>query len=199
MMNVVVLISGRGSNLEALLNHQEGYQVTHVVSNKATAKGLDIARGRGITNTYINWRDQQQAELMLSDLLSTCQPDLVVLAGFMRILSTGLVNQFKNKMINIHPSLLPKYPGLNTHRQVLKNNDPIHGATVHLVTDQLDQGKILAQTRMTVNANWNEDQLAAALLAKEHELLTRVVGQMASQDAQQPKSEQRNTTEDNMP
>ena len=188
MMNVVVLISGRGSNLEALMNHQEGYQVTHVVSNKATAKGLEIARDRGVTNTYINWQDPNQAEQMLSDLMSTCQPDLIVLAGFMRILSAGFVNQFNNKIINIHPSLLPKYPGLNTHRQVLKNQDPFHGATVHLVTDQLDRGQILAQTKIAVNNQWNEDQLAAALLEKEHELLTRVVGQMASGDRQRPSS-----------
>ena len=101
MMNVVVLISGRGSNLEALMNHQQGYQVTHVVSNKAMAKGLDIARDRGVTNTYINWQDPNQAEQMLSDLMSTCQPDLIVLAGFMRILSAGFVNQFNNKIINL--------------------------------------------------------------------------------------------------
>ncbi len=179
-MKVAVLISGRGSNLEALIKHQKGYAVTHVISNNFKAKGILIAKQHGITNTCIDWSDKSRAENTLADLLVECQIDLIVLAGFMRILSAELVHQFNNKILNIHPSLLPKYPGLDTHQKVLDNQDKVHGATVHLVNDQLDQGTALAQIQLEVKANDDVNSLADRLITKEHKLLTTVVGLIAS-------------------
>jgi len=181
-MEIAVLISGRGSNLAALIKHQEGYKIKQVISNNPMAKGLDIARANGINNTYINWHDRTQAEAMLTEVLLELEVDLIVLAGFMRILSASLVKQFAHKIINIHPSLLPKYPGLGTHQQVLANQDAMHGATVHLVDDQLDQGTALAQITIPVLQQDDADTLANRLLEKEHKLLTAVVGLIAKGD-----------------
>lgn len=177
-MQVAVLISGRGSNLEALINAQNGYQISHVISDNFNAKGIKTAKNHGITNTVINWNNRIEAESMLCELLQEVAADLVVLAGFMRILSTKTL-QAVERIINIHPSLLPKYPGLNTHQKVIDNQDKWHGATVHVVNEELDAGLILAQTRFAVDANQNANQLAAELITKEHKLLTTVVGLIA--------------------
>lgn len=175
-MRVAVLISGRGSNLNALLKDQKNYTVEHVISNNFNAKGIEIAKQCGITNTCINWSKPVQAENMLAEVIQNCQIELIVLAGFMRILSPDFVKLFHNKIINIHPSLLPKYPGLNTHQKVLDNGDRIHGATIHLVDDQLDHGRILAHTEFNVPSDSNAQSLAQELISKEHKLLTTVVG-----------------------
>lgn len=183
-MKIAVLISGRGSNLAALIEHQAGYSVEHVISNNAKAKGLKVAQEHGITNTYLNWANREQAEQRLSRLLNEIKVDLIVLAGFMRILSPALINQFAQRVINIHPSLLPKYPGLNTHQKALDNQDRTHGATVHLVTDRLDQGPALAQTCVPVLENDDARTLADRLIIKEHKLLTTVMGLIAKGDLQ---------------
>ena len=183
-MKIAVLISGRGSNLAALIQHQQGYAVEHVISSQADAKGLQVAQAHGIINTFINWSDRDQAEQRLAQLLQELDADLIVLAGFMRILSAQLVEQFSPRLINIHPSLLPKYPGLNTHQKALDNQDRIHGATVHLVNDQLDQGAALAQTRIDIHPADNAETLADRLIVKEHKLLTTIVGLIATGDLQ---------------
>lgn len=179
-MNIVVLISGRGSNLEAMLLHQEGYQVKHVISNNLKAKGLEVAQKHGVTNTYIKWSNLQLAEKKLSAIIQQCNADLIVLAGFMRILSPSFVHQFKNKIINIHPSLLPKYPGLDTHKKVLLNQDEYHGATVHIVDEQLDHGRILAQIRFKISRSDDAESLAKKLIHREHKLLTTTIGLIVS-------------------
>ncbi len=181
-MQVVVLISGRGSNLEALLKDQKNYTIAHVVSNNFNAPGMELAKRFGVTNTCINWSDIGTAENSLIDVINECQADLIVLAGFMRILSQNVVSLFHNKIINIHPSLLPKYRGLNTHQQVIDNNDALHGATVHLVDKKLDHGRILAQIKISVNNEKNAQTLAEKLISKEHKLLTTVMGLIGSKD-----------------
>lgn len=179
MIKVAVLISGRGSNLEALIKDQNKYQITHVITNKAEAKGLKIAQRNGINNTYINWSDRRSAEKTLINLFKEIKVELIVLAGFMRILSPTTVKSIP-RTINIHPSLLPKYPGLNTHQKVIAHKDITHGATVHVVDDQLDSGLILGQISFSVDLNMSAEQLAAELILKEHKLLTTVVGLIAN-------------------
>ncbi len=188
-MNVVVLISGRGSNLKALLDHQQGYRITHVISNNFESQGIATAQQHGVSNTCINWQNRQQAEHILTQLLQELPADLIVLAGFMRILSAQFVASFESKIINIHPSLLPKYPGLNTHQKVIDNQDKHHGATVHLVNDKLDHGPMLAQTSMAVDPSKDANQLAEQLINKEHKLLTTVVGLIANQQLQWDKQQ----------
>ena len=181
-MQVVVLISGRGSNLEALIKQQNNYTITHVISNNFSAKGITIAKNHGITNTCINWSDRIAAENILIKVIQECQADLIVLAGFMRILSAQVLSSFHNKIINIHPSLLPKYPGLNTHQKVIDNKDKMHGATVHLVDNQLDHGRIIAQTQFKVGSEKDAKKLADQLIFKEHKLLTTVMSLIGSSD-----------------
>ena len=179
-MKIAVLISGRGSNLEALLKHQKGYQVCHVISNNFRAKGLETARLTGVVNTSIDWSNPRKAESHLAETLQQAEVELIVLAGFMRILSAEFVHQFSQKIINIHPSLLPKYPGLNTHQKALDHGDTLHGATVHLVDDRLDQGPALSQTTITISQDDDAATLAGKLLPKEHKLLTHTVGLIAA-------------------
>ncbi len=179
-MRVVVLISGRGSNLTALLNDQNNYSIVHVISNNFKAKGITTAKQHSVPNTCINWGDRKAAEKILIEVIEENQADLIVLAGFMRILSDITVQVLGNKIINIHPSLLPKYPGLNTHQKVLDNKDSQHGATVHLVDEHLDNGRILAQTQFSIGSEYHAKMLADKLIVKEHKLLTTVVGLIAS-------------------
>lgn len=181
MMKVVVLVSGRGSNLEALLKHQQGYQISHVISNKPAVKALHTAQQHGVVNSYINWQDRLQAEQVASEIIAQEQAELIVLAGFMKILSADFVQRHNKQIINIHPSLLPKYPGLHTHQQVLEHSDAEHGASVHLVDELLDHGQVLAQTVMPVDQGDDADSLAQRLISKEHKLLTTVVGLIAQQ------------------
>ncbi len=181
-MKVAVLISGRGSNLEALLKHQKNYTIVHVISNNFSAQGIATAQKYGVTNTCINWSDRCKAEKTLVQVAQESQADLIVLAGFMRILSAHVLSQFDHKIINIHPSLLPKYPGLKTHQKVLDNKDKLHGATVHLVDDQLDHGRILAQTQFEVGAEKDANKLADRLILKEHKLLTTVMSLIGSKE-----------------
>lgn len=180
-MNVVVLISGRGSNLQALLDDQHNYRISHVISNNPKAHGLNIAQQHGVTNTWLDWTDQQRAEDTVVQLVKQEQAELVILAGFMKILSAELVDQLFPKIINIHPSLLPDYPGLNTHQRVLKDERTEHGATVHLVDSQLDHGPRISQTRIAIGPEDTPESLAERLLPKEHKLLTHTVGLIARQ------------------
>ena len=175
-MKIAVFISGRGSNLEAILNSPYGKHITHVISDKKNIAGFEVAQSHGITHTYINWRIKSRAEQFAEQLLNEELVDLIVLAGFMKILSASFVSAFSQKIINIHPSLLPDYPGLNTHQRVLDDKKPKHGATVHLVDHQLDGGQSLAQISMNVSHDDTAESLAAKLILKEHKLLVYVIG-----------------------
>jgi phosphoribosylglycinamide formyltransferase-1 len=179
---VVVLISGGGSNLQALMDGQLAgtlpIDIRAVVSNRADAFGLTRARRAGMTTRTLSHRgftsrDAYDAELQR--LLDDFAPGLVVLAGFMRILTPPFVEHFHGRMFNIHPSLLPKFPGLHTHQRAIDAGEREHGATVHFVTDELDGGPAVIQARVPVLPTDDADTLAARVLTKEHLIYPRAV------------------------
>ncbi len=177
MKNIVILISGRGSNMQAVVRacaaEQWPARVAAVISNKADAKGLEFAKAHGIPTAVVSNKDYPTRELFdaaLQQVIDGFAPDLVVLAGFMRILTAGFVEHYTGRLLNIHPSLLPLFPGLDTHRQALAAGVAEHGATVHFVTAQLDHGPVVAQARIEVRPGDTEDTLAARLLSEEHKL-----------------------------
>jgi len=176
---IVVLISGNGSNLQALIDHCAlAAEISCVISNKADAFGLERARNAGIKTLTIDHRQYPGREEFDADLMRAIdshQPDLVVLAGFMRILTAEFVTHYRGRLINIHPSLLPKYTGLHTHRRALEAGDNEHGATVHFVTEQLDGGPAILQARITIKPGDTEQSLAARLLLQEHAIYPLVV------------------------
>ena len=183
--NVAVLISGNGSNLQAIIDKfqkDEFVNVSCVISNKKDAYGLVRAEKANIDHYFIdnkNFSSREEFEQALINILNKYEPDLVVLAGFMRILSELFVNKYQNKLINIHPSLLPKYKGLDTHRKVLENQDDYHGVTVHFVDNTLDGGPILAQKRTLV-----ETQDIKELVEKIHELEHKIYPEVIKDIAQ---------------
>ena len=182
---VVVLISGNGNNLQALIDasSDSSYTISHVISNNPDAFGLERAQRCGIASTVLNHRDfgtRGEFDSALQQAIDDQNPDLVVLAGFMRILGPEIVKNFSGRMLNIHPSLLPKYPGINTHQRVLDAGDREHGATVHFVTEELDGGPLIAQGRILVNANDTAQELAARVLIREQQLYPAVVTWFAS-------------------
>jgi phosphoribosylglycinamide formyltransferase-1 len=178
---IAVLISGEGGNLQALLDAARtgtlGAQVAVVVSNRAAARGLVRARDAGVPARHLGGKDvtREAYDEALSALLAEYAPELLVLAGFMRILSPGFVARFEGRMLNIHPSLLPKYPGLDTHRRVLEAGERWHGATVHFVTVDLDAGPAVLQYRLPVRADDTAESLAARVHVGEHFILPRAV------------------------
>ena len=181
-LSVVVLISGRGSNPATLIDAQTAgrldIRLAGVISNSETAAGLKIASQAGIPTAIMHYvKETSAAELdqALIGLISGFKPDLVVLAGYMRILSATVVDHFVGRMINIHPSLLPAYRGLHTHRRVLEAGDAEHGASIHFVTAELDGGPVIAQVRIPVLPNDTPDSLASRLLPYEHRLMTATV------------------------
>ena len=181
-MNVVVLISGRGSNLAALLDAALPVNFAAVVSNRVDAGGLQIARNHGVEAVAVPHRDyptREAFEAVLGETIDRHSPDLVVLAGFMRILTTPFVEHYAGRMINIHPSLLPSFTGLDTHRRALDAGVKIHGCTVHFVTPALDHGPIIAQAAVPVLDSDDEESLAARVLAEEHRILPQAVGWFA--------------------
>jgi phosphoribosylglycinamide formyltransferase 1 len=184
---VAVLISGEGSNLQALIDAagaaRLGAEIVAVVSNRGAARGLERARAAGITALHLPaGRGQERAEYdaALAALLAPHDPELLVLAGFMRILSPTFIDRFAGRMLNIHPSLLPKYPGLDTHRRVLEAQDPWHGATVHFVTSELDLGPAVIQYRLRVRAGDTTESLAQRVHVGEHIILPRAVSWFAA-------------------
>lgn len=186
MKRIVCLISGRGSNLEAILRTAEAERwatevparVVAVMSNRAEAAGLAIASVHGVPTTVIEhqrFAARQEFDAALAEAIEGHSPDVVVLAGFMRVLSSGFVARFAGRLINIHPSLLPAFPGLATHRQALAAGVRLHGATVHFVSSEVDGGAIIAQAAVPVLHGDSEEALAARVLLREHVLLPRSV------------------------
>ena len=178
MKNLVILISGRGSNMQALLEANLPCRMAAVISNKADAAGLEIAKQHGIATQVISHRDypdRESFDAALAALIDTYQPDFIALAGFMRILTPGFVEHYQGKLINIHPSLLPAYGGLDTHARALKDGVKIHGCTVHFVTSDLDHGPIIIQAAVPVLQDDTPATLAARVLREEHRIYPQAV------------------------
>ncbi|MDK3024426.1 phosphoribosylglycinamide formyltransferase [Cupriavidus taiwanensis] len=182
MKKIVILISGRGSNMEAIVRAcaSGGWpaRVAAVLSNRPDAAGLQFARQQGIETGVVDHRqhaDRAVFDAALAEAIDAHAPDLVVLAGFMRILTPGFVDRYAGRLLNIHPSLLPCFPGLNTHRQALDAGVKLHGATVHFVTPELDHGPIVIQAALDVQPQDTPETLAERLLACEHVIYPRAV------------------------
>jgi phosphoribosylglycinamide formyltransferase-1 len=182
---VAVLISGNGSNLQALLDrfHKENssIHINCVISNKKNAFGLERAAKASIENHFVDhtkFKSREAFDQRLIEILESYNPDLIVLAGFMRILSGVFIDKYLGRLINIHPSLLPKYPGLETHRKVLENKDTHHGVTVHYVDKSLDGGPICAQSEMKV-VTQDINQLKDQIHEMEHQIYPLVVQKIA--------------------
>ena len=182
MKNIVILISGRGSNMEAVVRAAKAEQwparIAAVISNKADAKGLDFAAAQGIPTAVVSNKDYPSREAFdaaLQEVIDSFRPDLVVLAGFMRILTPGFVSHYENRMLNIHPSLLPLFPGLHTHEQALAAGHATHGATVHFVTAELDHGPLVDQVSVPVLPGDTAEVLAARVLQQEHVMYPRAI------------------------
>ncbi|MDP3670277.1 MAG: phosphoribosylglycinamide formyltransferase [Telluria sp.] len=182
MKNIVILISGRGSNMEAVVRTAQAEKwparIAAVISNKADAKGLEFARAHGIPTAVVANKDypsRAEFDAALQNEIDRFAPDLVVLAGFMRILTAPFVEHYAGRMLNIHPSLLPHFPGLDTHQQALDARVAEHGATVHFVTAELDHGPVVAQAKVEVLAGDTEQSLAARVLAQEHILYPHAI------------------------
>ena len=182
MKNIVILISGRGSNMEAVVRAAKAEQwparIAAVISNKADAKGLEFAASHGIPTAVVSNKDYPSREAFdaaLQEVIDGFTPDLVVLAGFMRILTPGFVAHYENRMLNIHPSLLPLFPGLHTHEQALAAGEATHGATVHFVTAELDHGPLVDQVCVPVLPGDTADVLAARVLEQEWVMYPRAI------------------------
>lgn len=177
---VVALLSGSGSNLQALIDTQasSSYEIVAVISNKQDAFGLRRAAKHGIATETLSHRDfasRESFDSKLAKLVDSFKPDLVVLAGFMRILTAPFVALFAGRLVNIHPSLLPEFPGMNTHQRALDAGVSEHGASVHFVTEELDGGPVIARRKVSVTADDTAESLAAKVLTEEHKLYPEVV------------------------
>ena len=173
-LNISIYISGRGSNLLSLIKYSKHknskVKINLIISNNKFSKGLAFAKKNKIKNYIIDYSKKKQAEHKILEYLRKNKIDLICLAGFMKILSSDFIYRFKKPILNIHPSLLPKYKGLNTHRRAIKNNDKFSGATVHLVTPKLDSGKIILQKKIKISKIETENTLAKKVLKIEHRL-----------------------------
>ena len=178
MKRLVILISGRGSNMQALVRASLPATVSAVISNDPRAAGLEFARERGLQTAVVDHRDYADRDAFdraLAAQIDLHAPDLVVLAGFMRILGTWFVLRYAGRLINIHPSLLPAFTGIHTHRRALAEGVKLHGCTVHFVTTELDHGPIIAQAAVAVRPEDDEASLAARVLEQEHRVLPQAV------------------------
>ena len=183
MKRIVVLISGQGSNLDAIVRASEAQdwpgRVVAVISNRAEARGLQSAQAQGIATEVLDHKafaDRTAFDAALAGTVDRHAPDLVVLAGFMRILTPEFVGRYEGRMLNVHPSLLPSFTGLHTHRRAIEEGCKVAGATVHFVSAELDHGPIVAQAVVPVLPDDDETTLAQRVLAAEHELYPRAVG-----------------------
>ncbi len=177
MKSIVILISGRGSNMESLLNAvAEGslpVQVAAVISNRPDAKGLETAAAQDVETCVVDhtrFDSRESFDAAMIKMIDSYSPDLVVLAGFMRILTDGFVRRYEGRLLNIHPSLLPSFPGLHTHRRALEEGVRVHGCTVHFVTPQLDHGPVVVQAAVPVLDGDDEATLAQRVLEQEHQV-----------------------------
>ena len=185
-LGIVVLISGRGTNLRAILDAIAAgtlpAELAGVVCNEPGAPGIALARRAGHEATIVHHRDfpdRERFDAALAEAIDRYAPELVVLAGFMRILTPGFVRRYRGRLVNIHPSLLPELPGLDTHARAIAAGVAVHGATVHFVTEELDGGPIIAQARVPVLAGDDADTLAARVLEREHVILPRALAWFA--------------------
>ena len=183
-LGVVVLISGSGSNLQALIDATGlGFEIRAVISNVPDAFGLKRAEAAGIQARVLDhhgYPSRAAYDADLAGLIDSFAPGLVVLAGFMRILTPGFVNHYRGRLLNIHPSLLPKFRGLHTHARALEAGEQVHGASVHFVTPELDGGPVVLQAEVPVLTDDDPDRLAARVLTREHRIYPRVVGWFAA-------------------
>jgi phosphoribosylglycinamide formyltransferase 1 len=178
MKRIVILISGRGSNMRSILEAGLDATIAAVISNNPSAGGLAVAQGFGVDTAVVDHRDfadRTSFDRALADRIENFRPDLVVLAGFMRILTESFVDRFRGRIMNIHPSLLPAFPGVDTHRRALEEGVRIHGCTVHMVTPALDHGPIVIQAAVPVLPDDDESRLAARVLEQEHRIYPRAI------------------------
>lgn len=178
MKSLVILISGRGSNMQAIVEANLPVRVASVISNRPDAAGLEWAAACGIATQTVDHRahaNREAFDVSLADAIEVHRPDLILLAGFMRILGDAFVNRFAGRMLNIHPSLLPAFPGLHTHRRAIEEGVKIHGTTVHFVTPALDHGPIVIQAAVPVLPDDSEESLAARVLLQEHRIYPQAV------------------------
>ena len=183
---VVILISGRGSNLQAIVNDTRNkdcpYQVVAVISNNPHAEGLEFAENNDITTAILNHKQFANREVFdqaLAKLIDSFQPDIIALAGFMRILSNDFVEYFKGRLINIHPSLLPNFAGLHTHQRAIEAGVSEHGATVHFVISEVDAGQIILQAKVRVLKSDTPETLGARVLEEEHRIYPQALRLLA--------------------
>ena len=189
MHNIVVLISGNGSNLQAIIDGCtngviKNSRVTAVISNKADAYGLKRAQQANIDNLYLTateFANRQAYDQALIEKIDAYQPDVIILAGFMRILSADFVHHYQGRMLNIHPSLLPKYSGLNTHQRAIDAGDTEHGTSVHFVTEELDGGPVILQAKVPIFATDNVDDVIQRVQRQEHNIYPLVTQWLLSQ------------------
>lgn len=179
---VAILISGRGSNMRALVESAKGYEVVLVASNKPHADGLDWARTQGLPTWA--WDSKGVAKEVFDRVLSAALDDhrvgTIALAGFMRILSPWFVEEWRGRIVNIHPSLLPKYRGLDTHARAIEAGDTLSGCSVHIVTEELDAGDVLGRAEVAIEPHDTPETLEQRILAAEHRLYPKVLGEFAS-------------------
>ena len=179
MKSIVILVSGRGSNMEAIVRAAiPGATISAVISNRPEAKGLEFAASHGIATVVVDHKafaTREAFDTALAEAIDMHRPDLVVLAGFMRVLSDDFVRHYEGRLLNIHPALLPAFPGLHTHRRALEAGIRIHGATVHFVTAALDCGPVVIQAAVPVLSSDDEEALAARVLAREHRIYPQAV------------------------
>lgn len=182
MKNIVILISGRGSNMEAIVRaaaqQRWSARIAAVIANRADAAGLAFAASHGIPTAVVahkDYPDRTAFDAAMAACIDGFAPDLVVLAGFMRILTADFVNHYSGRLLNIHPSLLPSFAGLDTHERALEAGVKVHGATVHFVTAELDHGPIVIQSAVPVQPGDDADALAARVLATEHKIYPQAV------------------------
>lgn len=178
MKSLVILISGRGSNMQALIDARLPVRIAVVISNRPDAAGLEIARMHGFETKVLDQRSypvREAFDTALVEIIDAYEPDLIALAGFMRILGDGFVNRYCGKLMNVHPSLLPAFPGLDTHVRALKEGVKIHGCTVHFVTSQMDHGPIIIQAAVQTLPGDTEESLAARVLQQEHRIYPEAV------------------------
>jgi phosphoribosylglycinamide formyltransferase-1 len=202
MKKIVILISGRGTNLQALLEANLPCRIVAVISNRGDAQGLEVARAHGIPTAVVSHKDHSDRtsfDAALAEEIDRHAPDVIVLAGFMRILTDAFVERYRGKLVNIHPSLLPAYPGIDTHERALRDGVRIHGCTVHFVTPALDNGPIIIQAAVPVLCDDTPHSLAARVLHEEHRIYAQAIrwlcrgqvwldeqGRVASDSLEQP-------------